>query len=149
MINSNTHYSVMGSIQSDILGIIFEYLDTKNLILASRTCKKWRYTFKKYIGKYKLDLSLWSNKITNLEPLGNLVKLEKLVIADENVLDIEPISHLNKLKNLNIRKTPISDIDPLKELRGLDILNISNCPGITDEQVEELQKAFPRLWINR
>ena len=49
----------------DILSIIFGHLDTKSLIWSSRTCKKWRRVFIKYLPKYKLYLSPYRNKITD------------------------------------------------------------------------------------
>ncbi|HMP28587.1 MAG TPA: F-box protein, partial [Saprospiraceae bacterium] len=55
----------MENLPVDIISIIFEYLDTKDLILSSRTCWKFRNTFRKYIGKYKLDLRNYCKKITN------------------------------------------------------------------------------------
>ncbi|HMP30619.1 MAG TPA: F-box protein, partial [Saprospiraceae bacterium] len=53
----------MDNLSSEAISIIFEYLDTKDLILSSRTCWKFRNTFRKYIGKYKLDLT--GKKITD------------------------------------------------------------------------------------
>ncbi|HMP30087.1 MAG TPA: F-box protein, partial [Saprospiraceae bacterium] len=61
----------MDNLPTDIISIIFGYLKTKDLILSSCTCWKFRNTFRKYIGKYKLNLK--GKKITDdgLKYLGS------------------------------------------------------------------------------
>ncbi len=56
----------MNIIPSDIISCIFEYLDTKDLIWASRVSKKWRKVFCRNLWRYKIDLSPYFGKITNL-----------------------------------------------------------------------------------
>lgn len=53
------------------------------------------------------------------------------------------------MKNLVIANTQIVNLEPLMGLKNLKNLFIENCPNITDEQVEELQKALPNLNITR
>ena len=55
----------MNTLSNDIVSCIFEYLETKDLILASRITKKWRKIFKITLWKYKIDLSLYYKKITD------------------------------------------------------------------------------------
>ena len=47
----------MDTMSNDIISCIFQYLQTKDLILASRITKKWRKIFKTNLWKYKIDLS--------------------------------------------------------------------------------------------
>ncbi len=50
---------------SDVLSHIFEYLDTKQLIYASRVCKKWRKVYNDNISKYKFELCVNWRKYIN------------------------------------------------------------------------------------
>ena len=46
----------MNILANDVVSCIFEYLVTRDLILASRTTKKWRKIFNNTLWKYKIDL---------------------------------------------------------------------------------------------
>ncbi len=85
----------------------------------------------------------------DLSPLKKLKKLENMIIYDTTVKNIKTLENLNNLRELSIDNTNISDLEPLKELKNLKTLHISNCKKITDEQIEDLQKALPELKIYR
>ena len=45
--------------------------------------------------------------------------------------------------------TQVIDLEPIRNLINLKQLFLRNCKNITDEQVEDLQKALPNLEIKR
>ena len=116
-------------------------------------------------------LNFMSASITDIKPLKNLTQLEQLCIQNTQVSDIKPIKGLVNLKELHLSRTPVKDIEPLKylvnltsltieyapicnlepikELTNLQRLSIENCPNITDDEIEDLQKALPNLIIYR
>ncbi len=123
-------------------------------------------------GMKKLqELMLTSTKVSNLEPLRGLVNLKILLLMGTQVdnlepikdcknlvcfrfdvtkvSDIEPLRGLNNLQQLYIIETQVSDLQPLMGLVNLQTLYIRDCTNITDEQVEDLQKALPNLKITR
>ncbi|HMP32461.1 MAG TPA: F-box protein, partial [Saprospiraceae bacterium] len=94
----------MDNLPTDIIGIIFEHLDTKNLIFICRTCRKFRNTFRKYIGKYKIDLSSHCDKI-----------------KDEDLIYFAGVQHI-ELRNCK----KITD-KGLKYLKGVHTINLWYC----------------------
>ncbi|HET6547779.1 MAG TPA: leucine-rich repeat domain-containing protein [Solirubrobacter sp.] len=60
----------------------------------------------------------------DLEPLRDLVRLERLELPDSRVADLSPLAGLRRLRRLDVRRTRVRDLDPLRglpELRELDI----------------------------
>jgi len=94
-------------------------------------------------------LVLNDTAVNDLSPIRNLKKLEYLSIMRVNITNLEPIRELTNLQILYVYQTQISDLEPLKELTNLQRLYISGCNNITDQQVEDLQKALPNLEIER
>ncbi len=114
-------------------------------------------------------INLSGSHIQDIKPLEVLDKLESLMIGYTYVYNIKPISKLNNLKTLDISSTEVSNFEPigeltnlqklflsntkvsnlefLKKLKHLYKLEIKNCPNITDDQIEDLQKALPELEI--
>ncbi len=72
-----------------------------------------------------------NTRITSLDPLEEIVGLEKLVVENTNVSSVFPIRNLKKLKVLRINKSPLNDLAPVKNLKNLLKLDVSNTP-ITD-----------------
>lgn len=95
------------------------------------------------------SLTFLSSDIKNIESLSNIKNLESLDLSYTQVYDLKPLSKLNNLKILHIRKTKVSNLKPLRRLHNLETLNIVGCEKITDEQVEDLQRALPELNIYR
>lgn len=95
------------------------------------------------------NLSLQRTRVYDLEPIKNLKKLFGLALNHSQINNLETIKAFPNLQALYLDYTQISNLDPLKELKNLKGLSISNCPNITDEQVEDLQKALPNLEIRR
>ena len=116
-------------------------------------------------------INLAGSQIKDINPLERLSELEKLLISYTYVHNIKPVRKLTRLKSLDISNTPVSNFEPIKELTNLEELFLSNtkvsdlnflrklinlqklelrnCKDITDEQVEDLQKALPELKIVR
>ena len=95
------------------------------------------------------SLAFGYTEVSDLEPLRKLKKLESLSIMSTKVLDLKPIEGLTELQQLWINSTLISDIEPIKSLTKLQTLYMPGCKNITDEQIEDLQKALPDLQIQR
>lgn len=95
----------------DVINLILQHLETKDLILASLTCEKWRRAFTNNIWRYKIDLSPYGNKITDthLEHLKGIhtIKLPlSLLITDKGwqyikTSNIELSFSYNVLKIMN------------------------------------------------
>jgi Leucine-rich repeat (LRR) protein len=62
--------------------------------------------------------------------------------------DLSPISGLNHLQILYISKSSIRDISILGKLKNLKNLSLRKTV-VSDEQIDELQKALPDLKIKR
>ncbi len=74
-------------------------------------------------------LHLGGNKLSNVEPLNALVKLDHLRLNDNPQLsEIRPLGALTNLTSLSIWKCKIRDITPLAELKALRHINIWGNP---------------------
>jgi len=67
-------------------------------------------------------------KITSLDPLQEIVGLEKLVVENTGVSSIFPIRNLTKMKVLLINKSPLKDLKSLQNMKNLLKLDVSNTP---------------------
>ena len=94
-------------------------------------------------------LILEHTQVSDIEPIKDLINLKTLYLGGTSISNFEPLKNLINLKELRLNDTGISNLEPLKELKNLEKLNISRCPNITDQQVEDLQKAMPQLEIQR
>jgi internalin A len=93
-------------------------------------------------------LSIFSYLVNDITPLSNLTSLNELVLRDIATSDLKPIGKLINLQKLLLSTAIKLDYEPLKELKNLKRLEIGH-KKITDEQVEDLQKALPELEIIR
>ncbi|MEJ2649716.1 MAG: leucine-rich repeat domain-containing protein, partial [Sedimentisphaerales bacterium] len=60
-----------------------------------------------------------------------------------------PIRGLKNLQSIFIDHTSVSDLVPIKNLKNLQRLYLRGCPNITDQEIQDLQKALPELKIYR
>ena len=97
------------------------------------------------LGFIKIDKS----RLFDISPIGSLTKLHTLSLVELSFRNSEVLKNLTNLKELNLSRSNISDLEPLKTLKNLQTLKIQDCKNITDEQVEDLQKALPNLKIIR
>ena len=64
--------------------------------------------------------------IISVEPIANLMWLERLTINNQGVSDLKPITNKAFLLELNIQNNPISSLKPIEESTLLELLNIEN-----------------------
>ena len=119
-------------------------LTISSVRLPEKNIPRWMKILEK-LGIYNLSERFY----IDLSPLKNLSGLNTLSLDSSHVKNIKPLSKLINLKELKLNGTKVSDLEPIKDIQNLDSLFIRNCPNITDEQVEDLQKALPNLQINR
>jgi hypothetical protein len=94
-------------------------------------------------------LSLSGHYISDLRPINELVNLQELLISSTSVIDLETIKNLANLRELYLNGMQVTDLNPIKNLTKLQRLDIFYCKKITNEQIEDLQKALPKLKIYR
>lgn len=88
-----------------------------------------------------LDVSC--NKFSNLSPITNLNKLEKLIMDDNpNVTSIVPVANKTELEVITMYRVPISDISPLFGNSKLRSVNIGNTTKVTCQQIYELRSGL-------
>ncbi len=131
----------------DTLSIVFEFLDTKQLILASRTCKRWRHTFLKYIGKYKIDLLLRNGKITN-EHLAYFKGVQSINLYGCKQITDEGLKHLHGIQSINLSWCAKVTDHGLLHLRGVRVITLYRCERITKQGLEVLKSAVPAVSID-
>jgi len=70
------------------------------------------------------DLMLDEDNISDISPLANLKKLEKLSLKKTGVKSLAPLAQLKTLKLVYIADTPVSDITPVQPLiaHGLKLI---------------------------
>jgi hypothetical protein len=160
----------MNTLSIDIISVIFEYLDTKELIWASRTCKNWRRAFIKYLPKYKLNLSSYGDKITDADLFHlkgvhaiNLYHCQK--ITDAGLIHLKGIhtirldychqitdvglAHLKGVHNINLHNCyNITDVG-LVHLKGVHTIDLCYYNWITDVGLQILKNANPNVIIKR
>ncbi|MCY3680881.1 MAG: leucine-rich repeat domain-containing protein, partial [Gemmatimonadetes bacterium] len=66
-----------------------------------------------------------SNEISNLSPLSNLIRLERLYLSGNSISDVAPLSNLTNLEALWLDVNSISNVAPLSNLTRLKGLELS------------------------
>ncbi len=74
--------------------------------------------------------------------------MQGLHLGGTQVSDLEAIKRLGSLQRLDLGGTKVSDLEPIKGLSGLQWLDLEGTQ-VPDEEVEELQKALPKVRIHR
>ena len=96
------------------------------------------------------ELNLNRNPITDLQPLTDLTKLERLYLSSVSPnalnLDLRPLTALINLEKLSLENSQISDVSPLAGLKRLQILDI-RYNAIKNIQSLAGLVALRRLWI--
>ena len=64
--------------------------------------------------------------IKSIEPLTNLMWLERLSVNNQGVTDLKPLANKEFLLELNAQNNPISSLKPIEESPLLELLNIEN-----------------------
>ncbi|MPM12675.1 hypothetical protein SDC9_59029 [bioreactor metagenome] len=81
-------------------------------------------------GSLTLLLVSSSDKLCNIDRIGNLINLDSLFIGDTNVTDITPALSLKYLRRFGIRNLQIPDLDVIRSFEHLTALS-------TDKKQEE------------
>ena len=64
--------------------------------------------------------------ISSIEPLTNLMWMERLTINNQSVSDLKPLANKEFLLELNVQNNPISSLKPIEESSLLELLNVEN-----------------------
>ena len=126
------------------ISMIEKFTNLRKLSLANIRYKipKWM----KFMAEFGI-IDLEDRFDIDLSPIANLSYLEVLDLKDSQIKSIKPLSNLTNLRMLDISRTQVSDIEPLKNLTNLEQVLMIGCKNITDKQVEDLKKAFPKLKV--
>ncbi|AYV76813.1 MAG: F-box domain protein [Barrevirus sp.] len=152
----------MNTLLPDIISIIFQNFDTKQLIWSQRTCKKWRKVYIDNMWKYFINLEQWAGEIKDkhLESFRNaktislkhcekikgpgLVYLENATVIDLSYCRIENI-HLRFLKSvkiLNLVSCGFINGNGLKYIAtNIEHINLFGCGAVTIESLNYLINA--------
>ncbi|MBN1973421.1 MAG: hypothetical protein JW787_07260 [Sedimentisphaerales bacterium] len=93
-------------------------------------------------------LELSNTDINDINPIQGLVNLEYLGLERADITDISPLTNLKNLQELDLRSTKVNGVNTLIKLTKLKTLNLRNVP-LSEEQIDELQKALPNLKIEK
>lgn len=66
------------------------------------------------------SLKVGYSRIQSLEPLRDLVQLERIDFHDNMITSVEPLKNLTKLTHMTLSDNYIKDITPLKSLTNLE-----------------------------
>ena len=126
---------------------------TTHAMLALRTLYAGGYGIEDLTGiEHAQNLDFWldlgNNNISDLSPLAELKKLERISLAGNNISDLSPLAELKNLKFLYLYDNNISDLSSLAELKKLEILllrgnnisDISAIVGLTQLETLDLNK---------
>ncbi|TAE52921.1 MAG: leucine-rich repeat domain-containing protein, partial [Bacteroidetes bacterium] len=72
------------------------------------------------------ELTLYGESISDLTPLRNLTRLERLNISHTRVESLAPLQYAIFLRELNCKNTPLADIDVFSRFRQLQSVDISS-----------------------
>lgn len=90
-------------------------------------------------------LCVWHCRYQTLRPIGQLRRLESLVIAtlpDESLDFLGPLKHLRDLRIMHLPR--VSDLTPLTALRRLETLSLSTLPSWDSSgRVTKVQSLAP------
>ena len=94
----------------------------------------------------------WRKKVSDVSPLANLPKLERLYLEHTQVSDISPLANLPNLEKLELNNTKVSDVSPLATLTnlftlGLDQTNVSDISPLANlPNLEWLGLSVTQVW---
>ncbi|CAL6002312.1 Conserved_hypothetical protein [Hexamita inflata] len=85
-------------------------------------------------------LNLAYNQLLTINSIGSLVNLKQLDISWNNKIDISPLKDLVGLKILNLRRCALTQLIALKPLTNLQDLELSYNPNIIITELQYLKK---------
>ncbi len=75
-------------------------------------------------GKRAIDVE--STKLSNLGPISEFIRLQKLSFADSHITSLYSLVSIKRLEELRCPRNPISDIEALSSLKKLKVLDLEN-----------------------
>ena len=81
----------------------------------------------------------YTQKVSDLSPIQELVCLEELVVCDTQVRDLSPLKGLMNLHELEVSGTQVTDLSPLKDLQNLRRLLLFNTQVSDLSALKDLQ----------
>ena len=91
------------------------------------------------------DLDLTRSQISDLQPLANLITLERLRLSGTPASDIIPLAKLTALEWLDLDETQVSDLSPLADLIALELLDLL---GTQVSDLDPLAGLTALSWLN-
>ena len=92
-------------------------------------------------------LYLSKTSVSDIEPIKSLTELKSLYLEDTGVSDLEPVRSLVGLMQLRLKDTKVTLLEPLSNLNNLQKLYLENCRNVKRNEIEDLRKALPDLYI--
>ena len=101
-------------------------LSDKELELLKKFDKKSYDDYMNYLSNLK-ELDLNDNQLTSIpESIGNLTKLERLYLQNNQLTSLEGIENLTNLKVLKLSNNELTSLEGIKNLTNLEVLKLSN-----------------------
>lgn len=136
----NLRYVTIDRCNNIKLDYLADGIKNKHIIsLAITGCGKTDITQLSKLNRTGIiQLNLYANKISSLEPIENLKSLTSLMFQNNGISDLKPISSLTGLTYLNFQYNKVADLSPLSGLKSLksllatgnnisDIASLSKC----------------------
>jgi hypothetical protein len=135
--NAKNNYNDKYMYHDDYPSFEDKVFDDKLIEMLNLT-KVWAADIEDFTGLYHLSdlIELWTpfNQVGNinaylkssdLSPIENLIKLEKIDIPFNDIKELTPLQNLSNLKEINLRCNKIKDISPLSYLRKVEKLDLT------------------------
>lgn len=93
-------------------------------------------------------LNISGARITDLNPIRNLSKLETLIASSSLISSIDAIQYTSSIRHLDLSASFVRDISPLSNFRNLETLNLSDA-AISNPEVLTLLASLRELKLAR
>lgn len=93
-------------------------------------------------------LNISGARVTDLNPIRNLSKLETLIASSTLVASIDAIQYTSSIRHLDLSASFVKDISPLSNFRNLETLNLSDV-AISNPEVLTLLASLRELKLAR
>ena len=94
------------------------------------------------------SLVFYKKQLTNVKGLEKLTQLEKLYLHVNQLTNVKGLEKLHQLTELDLSINQLTDVKGLEKLTQLKDLYLEDNPALTKAQIDELQKALPKCYID-